>query len=483
MFILNSFEIKHKNKMIYDCVFNEIKTNDRKKLFTTLIIGENGSGKSFLLKMISDFFRYASIGNKNNILKYDYFKTEYKIDKNEYTIEKIENNLIYYKNKTETHINEMKFPEKLIALSFMVNDKFSFVSEREKTGGYRYLGVRATSNATYTSTIQKKLLSSLLNIFSDSKKIPSMKKVFDFVGLNGGIEIVYTLKRKTLFTRHIDTDLLKKKLERILNRKDFINKSDLEELFFSINNLETFIQLLKKYEGVSNDKITYFLNSSKKQHEHLINDIKFLDMMEKLELISSPDIKFVKDDSFDFEYTSSGEKHFIFTMINLISTIEENSLILIDEPELSLHPKWQMNYIKLLKEITIDFKTSHCILASHSHFMVSDLAPDSSSLISLRKKIDNNEVESRLSELIPYDTYSWSAENILYSVFGLRTTRNFYFEQDLTILLKLISEKSDDINKIKKLQTKLEKYIFNENDPINVILSQSKDYIMSMKND
>jgi predicted ATP-dependent endonuclease of OLD family len=280
----------------------------------------------------------------------------------------------------------------------------------------------------------------------------------------------------------MNSKLLKSKFESILRRKEFINKSYSDEISLSINELNEFIHSLKGSKYVSKDKIIYSLDVSKSTDFDLIRNIKLLDMMETIEFISSPNIKFVKDDSFDFEYTSSGEKHFIFTMINLISTIEDDSLILIDEPELSLHPKWQMKYIRLLKNITNEFKTSHCILASHSHFMVSDLAPDSSSLVSLQKIIDNG-IESRVSKLIPYDTYSWSAENILYDVFKLRTTRNSYFEHDLTNLLKMVSDRSTDTKNIFELQKKLEKYVFNESDPVNVILSQSRGYLESLKHD
>lgn len=482
MFTLNSFEIKHKNKVIYNCIFNNAEMKERSDIFTTLIIGENGAGKSFLLKMIADFFRHMSNRNKPNNLKYEFYKVKYQLNGSFYSIEKSKGVFICYKNKELIEIECVEFPNRFIALSFMVNDKFSFLKEKEELGRYRYLGVRATSNATYTSTIQKKLLTSLLNILLDSKKIPSINKIFDFVGLNGAIEVVYSLNRKTLFTRGISDKLLKSKFESILRRKEFINKSESDEINISISELNDFIGLLKRSKYVSKSKIIYPLDFSKNRSFELARDVRFLEMMEKLELISSPDIKFIKDDPFDFEYTSSGEKHFIFTMINLISTIDNNSLILIDEPELSLHPKWQMKYIRLLKDITNDFKTSHCLLASHSHFMVSDLAPVSSSLVSLQKSIDKG-AESRISKLIPYDTYSWSAENILYEVFNLRTTRNSYFEHDLTMLLKMISLKSNDLDKLRNLQDKLERYVFNENDPVNVILSQSRDYIKVLSND
>lgn len=37
---------------------------------------------------------------------------------------------------------------------------------------------------------------------------------------------------------------------------------------------------------------------------------------------------------------SSGEKHMIFAFTGVLSSIESKSIVLIDEPEISLHPEW-----------------------------------------------------------------------------------------------------------------------------------------------
>jgi predicted ATP-dependent endonuclease of OLD family len=63
---------------------------------------------------------------------------------------------------------------------------------------------------------------------------------------------------------------------------------------------------------------------------------------------------------------SSGEQHFFVLFFRLIFIdSNQNKLVLIDEPELSLHPRWQVRFIDDLERIreiaSIDF-----ILASHS---------------------------------------------------------------------------------------------------------------------
>ena len=65
------------------------------------------------------------------------------------------------------------------------------------------------------------------------------------------------------------------------------------------------------------------------------------------------------------ENLSSGEQHFIIQLIMLIFMADEGSLILIDEPELSYHPAWQMDYLKNLRSIA-ELGGYQFVLATHS---------------------------------------------------------------------------------------------------------------------
>lgn len=62
---------------------------------------------------------------------------------------------------------------------------------------------------------------------------------------------------------------------------------------------------------------------------------------------------------------SSGEQHEIILFYKLIFDFEKNSLILIDEPELSLHISWQNKFIDDIKKV-IDKKKMTTIIATHS---------------------------------------------------------------------------------------------------------------------
>lgn len=68
---------------------------------------------------------------------------------------------------------------------------------------------------------------------------------------------------------------------------------------------------------------------------------------------------------------SSGEQHEIVLMYELLFNTAPNSLLLIDEPEISLHVKWQKSFIKDLKRIR-DLVGFDALIATHSPFIVGD---------------------------------------------------------------------------------------------------------------
>lgn len=67
---------------------------------------------------------------------------------------------------------------------------------------------------------------------------------------------------------------------------------------------------------------------------------------------------------------SSGEQHQLVLFFELLFEIDENSLILIDEPELSLHVAWQKKFVGDLLSI-IDLNKFDVILATHSPQLIS----------------------------------------------------------------------------------------------------------------
>jgi predicted ATP-binding protein involved in virulence len=68
---------------------------------------------------------------------------------------------------------------------------------------------------------------------------------------------------------------------------------------------------------------------------------------------------------------SSGEQHILVLIYDLLFKVSENSLILVDEPELSLHVAWQKRFIADLEKIQV-IQPMSIIVATHSPQIIND---------------------------------------------------------------------------------------------------------------
>lgn len=69
--------------------------------------------------------------------------------------------------------------------------------------------------------------------------------------------------------------------------------------------------------------------------------------------------------------TSSGEKEILNFILSIYSMGISNGLIIIDEPELHLHPKWQKVLFEMLSDISVN-RNNQFILATHSSSFIDD---------------------------------------------------------------------------------------------------------------
>lgn len=73
----------------------------------------------------------------------------------------------------------------------------------------------------------------------------------------------------------------------------------------------------------------------------------------------------------DINLLSSGEQHELVLNYDLLFRVRKNTLVLIDEPELSLHVAWQKRFLPDLLEI-VKIAQIDALVATHSPFIVGD---------------------------------------------------------------------------------------------------------------
>lgn len=82
---------------------------------------------------------------------------------------------------------------------------------------------------------------------------------------------------------------------------------------------------------------------------------------------------FITDKGNDLKLTdlSSGEQHEVVLLYELIFNVKQNTVLLIDEPEISLHITWQKEFIKDLIKI-IKLQKIQVIIATHAPSIIND---------------------------------------------------------------------------------------------------------------
>ncbi|HCE4695043.1 TPA: ATP-binding protein [Vibrio parahaemolyticus] len=118
-----------------------------------------------------------------------------------------------------------------------------------------------------------------------------------------------------------------------------------------------------------------------------IEYVKSIFVLIKNGFIRLLDVKLDKLDTglISLRRASSGEQCMLMLMLGIAANISDNSIILIDEPEISLHPKWQENFMPLLMSVFSGYQSCQFIIASHSPQIVSNVSKNNCFVTSISK--------------------------------------------------------------------------------------------------
>lgn len=142
-----------------------------------------------------------------------------------------------------------------------------------------------------------------------------------------------------------------------------------------------------------------------------------------------------EDQKIDLSNFSSGQWHILSSLLFAAIAVEDNSLILIDEPENSLHPLWQQQYLPLLSATISSVKGTHILVATHSPLVAASLDPADAEVFQLRS------VKGRLSSRhLRAGPFGWTSDQILQEVFGLHSARSIGFTKRMDEALALFAK-------------------------------------------
>jgi predicted ATPase len=440
--------------------------------FTTILIGPNGSGKSLILRRVAELFRligdYPGTGNMGSGLSKSYelrflrgeyeFKVALQIKSGynrELTCHKraITSQISPsqtpqlnppWESATEDEVRKCS-PDGMIVSSFLLNDRFVY-SDNHADGFYQYLGVRSQPNYASTSGLLRKTMEALLSATRTARFTSDLRDLLSRMQYAPMFKLRFeTRNSSTIFTGKLDVSQFKSFFEDWEDRRKTapfgllryrkLTEDEVKTIVESINELvKDRVRLRDKYH--SNAKIIeldLFGSALSPAFAKLIQDLQGLYLL----VFSDIQVKKLKSE-FSLNDTSSGEYHRLLSLVGLWSLATQNSLILIDEPEVSMHPNWQMEYVENLKKTFSSCPGCHFIIATHSHFLVSDLKSESSSVISMSRKDETGAFKAALAR--GGDFYAWSAEDVLYNVFNVATSRNIFVADFIADILTELSK-------------------------------------------
>lgn len=124
---------------------------------------------------------------------------------------------------------------------------------------------------------------------------------------------------------------------------------------------------------------------------------------------------------------SSGQRHILHMMTSLFSHIHMSSLVVIDEPEVHLHPKALIEFMDALQKTMVLFD-SFAFIATHSPLIVREI------------------ITSNVYRMVRQDSDNPSIAKVHFNTFGediaLLYARIFHYDEDDSIFTRLISQRA-----------------------------------------
>jgi predicted ATP-binding protein involved in virulence len=360
-------KIKIKNYKIFDDLELDFTDSDGKALDTIVLAGINGSGKTSILQLLQKIFSETSNSfkiqtglhefekEKNGVIcdevfiefeaSLEFVKSfsrliidfKQQASKRKYSIQNVSNLLIRINKKLLDATKNKNKNDKII---------FNFSYKLENKNGKFFIQL---NDFFPFAILSEDEVSKLFNVvyfvassFEIKEKSLKNKDIFEIVSENknpyeqdGVAKLVDIFSHK----KEIEGYLVNSIVDAVLENRETTVKDAVDNRIKEVNNILTKISLKTKLVNITSDKAIF---------------------------------KSFNEREISIEELSSGEKQLYYRAVFLSKLNIQNSLILVDEPENSLHPTWQREIIKLYQNAG---ENNQVILATHSPHIISSVNP------------------------------------------------------------------------------------------------------------
>lgn len=369
-------KVTFKNHPVFGSVCFDFTDAAGKTVDTIILAGENGCGKSLLLSFLNTYNPVASAKQLGFTLR-----VEVELSHEDFAVlqdDKLIQNIFLSRlsGNIVTFIHDTIFNDDNPRVEFDTNTG-------EKAQGYTFEFAR-------NSSLYKTILSDVeINFSSNSIGYTTSKNIDNPISNSerSSHNLATEIKQLLVDINELDNDELGRWVDE--HRGEAPDDSVLHRRIRRFTNAFDKMFPHKRFVGIDN------INNSK--------IVLFEEFGRQMEL----------------DQLSSGEKQIVFRggfLLRNLGTIN-GATVLVDEPELSLHPTWQLKILNFLKSLFTDEtgkQTSQLIVATHSPFILHNSTRANDKVLVMQKTD-----EGELIVLDKPEYYNWSEASAIEEAFNV----------------------------------------------------------------
>lgn len=374
-------KIKYINSSLFGDTELDFADDNGNTVNTIIIAGENGVGKSVLLNDIFEFSRLSIDNRKRDE------KRVYEIELSNEEIELL---------KKGQHSNQ-HFKIDNTSNIFLISIDYNIIED------WRQIDIKRKTESGFSQTLPG-------HLFAQSDTSHIVRAIFS------DVEINFTPKEiSTVTSTNIDRTDFKSQ------RSNSNLATEITQLLIDVQSLDAleFTEWARNNIGrlVENDKIDTRIKRFTSAFDYMFPQKRY----KRIENINNRKAIIFEESGKEMSISqlSSGEKQIVFRGSFLLKDRESSkgALILIDEPEISLHPNWQLKVLSFFKKLFTNSnaeQTSQIIVSTHSPFIVHNSNRIDDKVIVLQKGANGK-------TFVPNEAkfFGWSNERLVEEAFNV----------------------------------------------------------------
>ncbi len=409
------------NRFNYEINFEFEKNNN-----LLLLTAPNGFGKSTILRIINLFF------NKNfkELEKIKFEKIIFFINDNEIIVRKItdgrfrtldftdnkNNHFIYdvksreLRRKREIIENSFPFLERISLHHWIDKRSNNVLTHAQVENEYGSILIDYEQQNSYIETGKdewlNKIISSIVVDFISTERLLDQQgnnrlavtqmasTISDMIKNNIRQQFVISKRQESSFPqrvmrmleedRYVGVNEIVEKINKLQKFNETYNKNEIfgpinleqdviEKLYSEeISQNKSFLLVLHEYISDAFNKTKKFEDLAKKL-DLFTKSINDLFIFKKIEITSDGGIVVTNNEgsTISLDSLSSGEQHLLIMIGKLVFESHKNTLVLLDEPEISLHPAWQEEILKIFESIK-KINNLNILISTHSPSLIGE---------------------------------------------------------------------------------------------------------------